>query len=403
MKTSSGGIAFRSIPCCYSVAGSDSHKQKSSSSFSISSFSQYSFPEGNLFSANLKFSARPKRRGGNCSYEDKGHLEYYYGLTTVCGEIKEKEIKRWNGVSTKKRMKLVKGLVKDLSTFSELGFGLDSVDGFDDDAKGKMISEASVILMTQLKQLREEEMESKKKQGKVKVGNTAMEIMIDCESSSSSSESSDSECEEVVRMSSHQSQPVVQLIDSPLPLVSPVENKMKLGCQEPAPSTLIQEASMNENFTSEVPSLKNSAEGNCSNGGTSSGTVFLEQGMEVVSLQNLGQNFSMAAACGSGSRRISQSSANGIVCADPSSTLVRKVEVCMGNKCMKSGSPALMEEFRKVLGFEGAVVGCKCMGKCKSGPNVRVMKSDDSSQAVNSHPLCIGVSLEDVGSILSSI
>ena len=58
---------------------------------------------------------------GNYGIEDKGHLEYYSKVAPVCGEKKGK--KGWSGVSTKKRMKLLKGLVNDLSMFSELSFG----------------------------------------------------------------------------------------------------------------------------------------------------------------------------------------------------------------------------------------------------------------------------------------
>ncbi|KAF3651061.1 hypothetical protein FXO38_16808, partial [Capsicum annuum] len=60
--------------------------------------------------------------------------------------------------------------------------------------------------------------------------------------------------------------------------------------------------------------------------------------------------------------------------------------------------------------MEAAVSGCKCMGKCKVGPNVRVSRCSSSSSdtfqagdwvAVSSAPattstsLCIGVGLED--------
>lgn len=89
----------------------------------------------------------------------------------------------------------------------------------------------------------------------------------------------------------------------------------------------------------------------------------------------------------------------------------KRIEVCMGNKCKKSGAAALMQEFEKVVGVEGvgSVVGCKCMGKCKSGPNVRIQNSVDhgmvhgvdDSVKVPSNPLCIGVGLEDVDTIVA--
>lgn len=76
----------------------------------------------------------------------------------------------------------------------------------------------------------------------------------------------------------------------------------------------------------------------------------------------------------------------------------KKIEVCMGGKCKKSGAAMLLENFQAAVGGEAAVVGCKCMGKCKDGPNVRVRNEGD---AVSS-PLCIGVGLEDVESIVTN-
>lgn len=74
--------------------------------------------------------------------------------------------------------------------------------------------------------------------------------------------------------------------------------------------------------------------------------------------------------------------------------------MCMGNKCKKAGAAALMEEFERVVGADGVVCGCKCMGKCRDGPNVRVSGSlDIEARSVN--PLCIGVGVEDVGRIVA--
>lgn len=78
------------------------------------------------------------------------------------------------------------------------------------------------------------------------------------------------------------------------------------------------------------------------------------------------------------------------------STSVGRIEVCMGNKCKKAGAAALMEEFERVMGADGAVCGCKCMGKCRDGPNVRVSGSLEIQ-----NPLCIGVGVEDVGRIVA--
>ncbi|CAM8940540.1 unnamed protein product [Rhodiola kirilowii] len=92
-------------------------------------------------------------------------------------------------------------------------------------------------------------------------------------------------------------------------------------------------------------------------------------------------------------------------------TATKKIEVCMGGKCKKSGAAQLVEEFEKVVGEGVAVVGCKCMGKCRDGPNVRVLSCSSGADASNlskidaslsSLPLCIGVGLEDVGVIVAN-
>lgn len=92
-----------------------------------------------------------------------------------------------------------------------------------------------------------------------------------------------------------------------------------------------------------------------------------------------------------------------------------KIEVCMGGKCKKAGSLDLLHEFEKKVGSESGalVVACKCMGKCKEGPNVKVssrgsdingttgMVQGGESVKVLRDQLCIGVGLEDVGPIVA--
>ncbi|XP_075517560.1 diacylglycerol O-acyltransferase 3-like [Primulina tabacum] len=81
-----------------------------------------------------------------------------------------------------------------------------------------------------------------------------------------------------------------------------------------------------------------------------------------------------------------------------------KLEVCMGGKCKKSGAVAILDEFKKAVGIEGAVSGCKCMGQCRDGPNVRVLigEAGDSRSVPINNPLFIGVGLEDVDKIVSN-
>lgn len=59
----------------------------------------------------------------------------------------------------------------------------------------------------------------------------------------------------------------------------------------------------------------------------------------------------------------------------------------------------------------GTAVGCKCMGKCQNGPNVKVSdcpsEAEDMRMEISVHPplypLCIGVGLGDVGVIVTQL
>jgi len=78
--------------------------------------------------------------------------------------------------------------------------------------------------------------------------------------------------------------------------------------------------------------------------------------------------------------------------------VLNRIEVCMGGKCKKSGSLALLGEFEKEVGTDGAVARCKCLGKCGLGPNIR-LRSEGSLE--KDSPICIGVGLDDVGTIVA--
>ncbi|CAI9754130.1 unnamed protein product [Fraxinus pennsylvanica] len=118
---------------------------------------QYQYTASPLSIPGHGKSAFSSRRGKMCGFSDTGHLEYYnYNNKSSgiirCGKrenIKEKETKK---------IKL-KGLSKDLSTFSNMGFGFNS-----DEGKGNTtITKAAELLMEQLEKLRVEEKELKKK------------------------------------------------------------------------------------------------------------------------------------------------------------------------------------------------------------------------------------------------
>ncbi|KAK4858054.1 hypothetical protein QYF36_010237 [Acer negundo] len=66
----------------------------------------------------------------------------------------------------------------------------------------------------------------------------------------------------------------------------------------------------------------------------------------------------------------------------------KRMQVCMCGKCKKSGAVDVDVD-----------AGCKCMGKCKKGPNVKLYNSVDDTPA---NPLFIGVRLEDVDGIVAN-
>ncbi|KAK1278592.1 hypothetical protein QJS04_geneDACA015794 [Acorus gramineus] len=95
-------------------------------------------------------------------------------------------------------------------------------------------------------------------------------------------------------------------------------------------------------------------------------------------------------------------------CGASVGVLKEKIEVCMGSKCKRSGAGELLGEFQRKAAIDGAVVGCKCMGKCRDGPNVRVRNNHGEGEVFSDRvpvmkPLCIGVSLEDVGMIVANV
>ncbi|XP_059636778.1 diacylglycerol O-acyltransferase 3 [Cornus florida] len=382
---------------CFPSAGIEAHSHSFAKPFSPGA----SIDVGAMFSGNSRLmgcrvSTGPIKISG---FSDDGHVKYYYGSSPAirCGCGKREKEEGSSGTATvkklKKKMKLLKGLSKDLSKFSDMGFGLGPGDGLVGEVKGKMISEAAELLLGQLQQLQadEKELKRKKKEEKAKLKAAQMQNMVDCEESSdSSSESSDSDCEEVVDMSRLKNKSSTQ----------PIPNEFQSSTQEitlTLPSTLTQEGNTSEllsviqEATSTLPNIL-FQEGNTNFEVSSSMILDRECCTRTsTSCSNVG-----SVGCNSGNSLFKGASE-------------KRIEVCMGGKCKKSGAPALLEEFRRVVGVEGTVVGCKCMGKCRDGPNVRVLNHIDRVEAdevddsvrTPSNPLCIGVGFEDVGLIVS--
>ncbi|KAF6167207.1 hypothetical protein GIB67_029845 [Kingdonia uniflora] len=63
-----------------------------------------------------------------------------------------------------------------------------------------------------------------------------------------------------------------------------------------------------------------------------------------------------------------------------------RIEVCTGPKCKKYGGEELLEKLKTEHGTN--VVGCKCMGKCRNAPNVR-MVSNDTKKYLDSSTLLL--------------
>ncbi|XP_071692981.1 diacylglycerol O-acyltransferase 3 [Rutidosis leptorrhynchoides] len=269
---------------------------------------------------------KPNRKSvvASVGFSDKSHVEYYSGPPRMA--VKEMETKK---KEMKKKMKLLKGLSKNLADFSEMGFGLNLDHGsLDQQVKGHMISEATEVLVGQLQKLKAEKMEYKriKKEEKAKKKAAMMMNTMKDSSSSSSSSSSESDRDNVVNMKQ-------------------LKTKNK-NHQESTASVQVQVLEKVENLVTENAICK-----------------------DVSNVGEVGVN-----------------------------TLNNKIEVCMGGKCKKSGAEMLLENFRSAIGGEADVVGCKCMGKCRDGPNVRVCTNVDDV----ANPLCIGVGLEDVESIVTN-
>ncbi|XAR69536.1 Diacylglycerol O-acyltransferase [Bertholletia excelsa] len=189
----------------------------------------------------------------------------------------------------------------------------------------------------ELKRKRKEEKRNKKKRAACS------------EESSSSSESSDDECGEVVNMQrqTFTAPPVVEVIQEPTMLTAE-STPLKKG-----KTIEVRRRPVNEEAKSSTSSRSGSSS-------SSSGGVPVRSDVRVEK---------------------------------------KKIEVCMGGKCKRSGGAALLKEFKRVMGDEGTAVGCKCMGKCKVGPNVRLV--NDHSRAPR-NPLFIGVGLDGVPSIVAN-
>lgn len=103
------------------------------------------------FSCSSLKSVKVKKEFGvnlGCGFYDEGYLEYYSsgrgGVIRCAKKKKEKDMTELKK-KTKKKMKLLKGLSRNLSNLNEMGFGFGS-DRVDlvDQVQGKTISVSSI-------------------------------------------------------------------------------------------------------------------------------------------------------------------------------------------------------------------------------------------------------------------
>lgn len=277
------------------------------------------------------------------------------------------------------------------------------------------IQETAELLLGQLQQLKAEEKELKRKRKEEKAlmkmkgasqvqGITNREMSSSSSSSSESSESSDDECQNLVDMKSLKIESLAQTIPEACEralenATSTIENHMiEPRTQNPEVDT----------------SVEISSKSSISNEDSIEGKTSLVVPVPTILDQN--EERCLEAS----DRYIGNvgSSPNAAVAATTTAAGTKKIEVCMGGKCKRSGAGAILEKFQQMVGIEAAVSGCKCMGKCKVGPNVRVSGCSSSSSSaaflagdsvsVNSAPssnssLCIGVGLEDVSLIAANL
>ncbi|KAH0452651.1 hypothetical protein IEQ34_019950 [Dendrobium chrysotoxum] len=368
--------------------------------------------ESSPFSAKIRVIGRQRSVVVVRPWSDEGH-RLYYASQPRCGGVRDAKRKE-----EKKRAALVTELSRDLAALYSTGLGMDGGEGNDGEVREKMIkassfSEAAELLLAQLNQLKTKEKETKKRKKEEKEALKAAK-MRDCAemSSSSSSESSDSECEVVVMNKPGKNFQEVKPKILDVPDRSPESNQAKMrNCAEMSSSSSSESSDsecevvvMNKsgkNLQEVKPNILDFPDQSpeCHQA-ESSLEIEVDEKTELNHTElKLEQELS------------SMSCMNNAAVVDCSSSVVAvakpldKIEVCMGGKCKKSGAIGLLQELEKKVGIEGAVVGCKCMGKCKEGPNVRIVNHyslQDELGEVSKKPLCIGVGLEDVSVIVAN-
>ncbi|CAN4095015.1 unnamed protein product [Withania somnifera] len=416
MEASAGVIRrFPSVPGTVTGDGISNNPFGYSCRFSCSSSSSKRM----MLRLTVNMESSRKLMGG-CGFYDEGYLEYYSsgrggGRVVICGK-KEKDMglkKEEEKKKKKKKMKLLKGLSKDLMRLNEMAFG--SEIALVDQVQGKTISEAADLLLGQLQQLKAEEKELKRKRKEEKAlmkmkAASQVQSTRNCEkasssrSSSESSESSEDECQNLVDMKSLKIGTLAHTIPEAC------DRALENATLSPALSAIVEPQTLN-------PEADTSVEISTASTTSTEESTMRTSSTEVSAPEQKGECCLEASDCHIGNVG-SMSNASVAAATETTAAGTKRIEVCMGGKCKKSGAGAILEELQRVVGMEAAVSGCKCMGKCKIGPNVRVsgcsstnvLQAGDSVTVSSAAPpppttssLCIGVGLEDVSLIAANL
>ncbi|XVE77400.1 hypothetical protein DITRI_Ditri13aG0059500 [Diplodiscus trichospermus] len=339
---------------------------------------------GGRFSKELNFgvgdsrvSVRPRNISCgrlSCQFSDPGHVQYYASAKGR-GVAKKKEKEKSCEIKTvKKKLKFIEKLSKNLSMLPRMADGEDIGIGLIGEVKVAMISEASEALLAQLQQFRSEQKELKRK---LKEERALIKPTFEKSESSSSSESSDSECGELVDMKTLRS----NVLKPSLAIEAPSDNGLKRP-EDMEAQMVTKEATV----ASSLIELENS------------------DSSPQIRIQVPRSGFGSECCSSIGFKDDQSNSLEGVAST-------KKIEICMGGKCKRMGAAALLEEFERKVGAEGTVVACKCMGKCKTAPNVRVLNSASGTEArVNEdsvrlgiNPTCTGVGVQDVDIIVANL
>ncbi|KAF2304815.1 hypothetical protein GH714_038050 [Hevea brasiliensis] len=324
-------------------------------------FFKLPFRQLGMVNSRVSFKARDDTGILSRGFSDSGHMQYYLSPSMGGGQ-KQKEKSKETKTDMKKNLKLIKRLSKDLDFWFE----------------------TTEVLLAELQHLRSKQNEQKRKRKEEKTRRKATLVKAKAKidagsssssSSSSSSESSDSDCGVAMCISSFRSNALKQFIDHETE-EEQENNKEQATLAEISSSNQEEEQENNKEQATLAKIISSNQEENNS-----------------FSLQNLGED--CCNEC-SWSNNSNDHASSGLASG-------RRIEICMGGRCKKLGAVALLEEFERKVGTEGAVVGCKCMGKCKNGPNVRIQNESAKGSVeppINPLSLCSRVELEDVDEIV---